>query len=110
MPDYQSLLKEAYGNTPEQAVAIAIEVYKDAGKYLKDIQASAKQIVTDIIVETGQDRWKSDAGQVYIGKPSVSVRYDTKALDALCASDDRIKRLLWPHRIESERVGSLTIK
>jgi hypothetical protein len=110
MPDYQELLKEAYGNDPEAAVAIAVEVYKDAGKYLKAIQAQAKKIVTDIIIETGQDRWKSDAGQVYIGKPSVSVRYDAKALDALCASDDTVKRLLWPHRKESERAGSLTIK
>ena len=36
--------------------------------------------------------------------------YDTKALDALAASDDGIKRLLWPHRKETERAGSLTIR
>ena len=110
MPNYEELLTDAYGNDPEMAVAIAVEVYKDAGKYIKAIQTEAKKIITDIIVETGQDKWRNAAGQVYIGKPSVSVRYDTKALDALCASDDNVKRLLWPHRIESERAGSLTIK
>jgi hypothetical protein len=110
MPDYQALLKEAYGKDPEAAVAIAVEVYKDSGKYLKAVQKEAKKIVTDIIIETGQDRWKNEQGQVYIGKPSVSVRYDAKALDALCASDERLKKILWPHRIESERAGSLTIK
>ena len=110
MPDYQTLLKEAYGNTPDKAIAIAIEVYKDSGKYLKAVQSEAKKIVTDVIVETGQDKWKVETGQVYVSNPSKSVRYDTKALDALCASDERLKRILWPHRIESERAGSLTIK
>lgn len=110
MPDYETILNEAYGNEPDKAIDIAMTVYKDAGKYLKAIQTRAKQIVTDIITETGQDRWKSEAGQVYISNPSVSVRYDAKALDALCASDDSLKRILWPHRKESERAGSLTIK
>lgn len=110
MPDYQALLKEAYGKDPKAAISIAVEVYKDAGKYLKAVQKEAKQIVTDIIVETGQDKWKSDTGQVYISKSSVSVRYDTKALDALCASSPELKEILWPHRKESERAGSLTIK
>lgn len=27
-----------------------------------------------------------------------------------CASDDELKRLLWPHRQERERAGSLTIR
>ena len=110
MPDYEALLKEAYGKDPETAVSIAVEVYKDSGKYLKAVQKEAKQIVTDIIVETGQDRWKSETGQVYISKPSVSVRYDAKALDALCASDERLAKILRPHRKETERAGSLTIK
>ena len=109
MPDYKAILNDAYGATPEKAVNVAIAVYKDAGKYLNDIRKEAKKIVTDVIIETGQDKWNTEAGKVSITNPSVSARYDTKALDALCASDDKIKRLLWPHRKETERPGTMRI-
>ena len=46
----------------------------------------------------------------YVPAPGVTISYDAKALDALCASDDQLKRLLWPHRSEKERPGSLTIR
>jgi hypothetical protein len=110
MPDYQDLLSQCYGNSPEEAIRIAVEVYKDASKYLKDIQAKAKQIIEEVSIETGRTDWSTQAGKVYYPAPGVAVSYDSKALDALCASDPDLKAKLWPHRRETERAGSMTIK
>ena len=108
--NHLDLLNQAHGNDTETAVQIAVEVYKDVGKYSKDVQAKAKALIEEIIIETGQSEWKTKAGKVYFPKPSVSARYDTKALDALCARNDELKRILWPHRKETERPGSMTIR
>ena len=62
------------------------------------------------MIETGVTSWKTKAGSAIVPAPGMTVSYDAKALDALCASDDAIKRLLWPHRAEKERAGSLTIR
>lgn len=66
--------------------------------------------MTDIIVETGITSFKTPAGMAYIPAAGVTVAYDAKALDALCASNDEVRRLLWPHRSTKERLGSLTIR
>lgn len=54
--DYLSLLGECYGQSPDQAIATAIEVYKDAGLQLKDIQSRAKKLIEEISLETGKLR------------------------------------------------------
>lgn len=110
MPDYQDLLSQCYGQPPEEAIRLAVEVYKDAAKYLKEIQAKAKKIIEEVSVETGRTDWATAAGKVYYPAPSLSVTYDAKALDALCASSPELKAILWPHRRETERAGSMTIK
>lgn len=99
--------------TTEQALENAITEYKTIAGQIKDLEAqqkACKSLIGDIFVELGIDKAETPAGKVYVTDPSLIVSYDAKALDALCASDDRIKRALYPHRKESERAGTLTIR
>ena len=108
--DYLYLLGECYGQPPEEAIKVAIEVYRDAGLQLKDVQARAKKLIEEISLETGQTTWNTSAGKVYYPKPSLVVTYDAKALDILCNSDPELKAKIWGYRRETERAGSMTIK
>lgn len=101
----------------ETAARNAIAVYREARLHAKTaaqewdaVADEAKALLGDIIAETGCTTWKFDEGSAYLPAPGLTVSYDAKALDALCASDDGLKRLLWPHRQERERAGSLTIR
>lgn len=101
----------------EKAAERAILVYKDAKaaaadvvKPYEDVMANAKAVLTDIIAETGKMTWKVAAGQAFVPAAGMTVSYDAKALDALCASSPELKAILWPHRFEKERAGSLTIR
>ena len=101
----------------EQAAEHAIAAYKDAkaqadaaAKPWLDVAAAAKERMTEIITETGQMSWKTATGSAYIPAAGVTVTYDAKALDALCASSPELDAILRPHRLEKERPGSLTIR
>lgn len=101
----------------ETAARNAIAVYREAKMLAKAatqewdaVADEAKTLLSDIIAETGRTTWKFDEGSAYLPAPGVTVTYDAKALDALCASDDNLRRILWPHRQERERPGSLTIR
>ena len=107
--DYFKMLNGQF-TTTEDAVSTAITVYKDAGKYADDVRKQARAVIEEIILETGQTDWTTQAGKVYFPKPSVSVSYDAKALDALCESSEELARILRPHRRETERAGSMTIR
>lgn len=109
MINHLEILAQPFTST-EEAVATAIEVYKDAGKYADDVRKHARSVIEEIIIETGQSEWATAAGKVYFPKPSVSVSYDARALDALCASSPEIAAILKPHRRETERPGSMTIR
>jgi hypothetical protein len=108
---------EMDNTSTEQATDAAIAVYKQAKAEAKTAAApwdaladEAKAVLTDIMVETGVTSFKTAAGMAYVPAPGVTISYDAKALDALCASSDEIKRLLWTHRQERERPGSLTVR
>lgn len=109
-------LSEPVSST-EEAMRQAVLIYKDAKaaaadvvKPYEDVMASAKNRINEIITETGCLSWKTVHGLAYIPAAGVTVTYDAKALDALCASSPEIAALLRPHRIEKERPGSLTIR
>lgn len=106
-------LTEAKTGTPEQSVAAAIAVYKEAG----DLQSiaemyrkQAKAMITEVMEETACTDYKTAEGRAYVISPSQRVSYDAKALDVLCTASPDIASLLWPHRKESEVAGTLTIK
>jgi hypothetical protein len=97
----------------ETALVNAITVYRELSARVKTIeaqQARAKETITEIMHETGQVKAITPAGTAAFTSDSVRVSYDTKALDALIASDDGLSRLLTPHRKETAVKGSLTIK
>lgn len=100
-------------STPNQATETAIMVYlaaKAEQDKLKEIQDRAKLIISDVMAEAGTDKLKSQAGTATVSSASKSVRYDAKALDALLASSDEFRKVLEPHRKETMRMGSLSIR
>ena len=108
-----NLDQERENMNTEQALENAVVEYKELAGQIKGLEAAqkaVKQTISDIFVELGIDKAETVAGKIYVSAPALIVSYDTKALDALAASDDTIKRLLWPHRKETERAGSLTIR
>lgn len=104
---------ESLSGDPAAVVADCIAIYKHIKSTITGYDnagKAAKAKIEEIILETGRSDWQTEAGRVYFPKPGVTIKYDAKALDALCASDDNLKRLLWPHRSEQERPGTMTIK
>ena len=97
----------------ETALATATAVYQDAAnriEQLQAVQAQAKQLITDIFVETGATDARTPTAQVYVSRPGVTVSYDAKGLDALAAVDLELAELLTPFRRQTERAGMLTIR
>lgn len=97
----------------ESAVTEAIAIYNEAAygmAELKSYQSEAEAAIDAIIEETGCIDWQTDAGRAIRTKDSVRVSYDTKALDALAASDSNVARLLSPHRKEKTVSGYTVIK
>ena len=101
----------------EDAAERAIGAYKAAkgqadaaARPWLDIADMAKERMTEIITETGRMAWKMPTGSAYVPAAGVTVTYDAKALDALCASSAELAAILRPHRTEKERAGSLTIR
>lgn len=100
-------------STPTEAVETAVMVFlvaKAEQDKLKQVQERAKLIISDVMAETGEDKIKTQAGIALVSSASKTVRYDTKALDALAASNDDLMRILEPHRKETMRMGSLSIR
>ena len=110
--DLLTWLNQPHADT-EAALATATAVYQDAAnriEQLQAVQAQAKQLITDIFVETGATDVRTPTAQVYVSKPSVTVSYDAKALDALAAADLELAELVAPFRRQTERAGTLTIR
>ena len=96
----------------EAAVENAIAIYKAASAEqdaYDAVKAEAKRILAEIIAETGQMKHVTKAGTAQVTAPGVTISYNTKALDALLASDDNRARILAPPRSVKERAGTLTI-
>lgn len=115
LPDFDTELARLHDwtGTPEEAAAHAINIYRAAAAEtasLKAIQDAAKAAIGDLIAETGRERWDTESGTAVLTSPSVRTTWDSKALDALCASNDELARLLAPHRRETMVAGSVTIK
>lgn len=92
----------------ENAIAIYLAAKAQIDAY-QTVANAAKERLTEIIEETGQLQWKTRAGVASMNASAIISSYDTKALDALCASNDDIQRLLAPHRKHTERAGTLRI-
>ena len=97
----------------EDAVESAVAIYQAASAAIdamKQVQADAKTLLTEIMTETGTTSYTTPAGKCYVSAPSVVTTYDAKALDALAAGDDELAALLEPFRRVTERAGTLTVR
>ena len=106
-------LNAAKTGTPEQSIEKAVAVYKEASdlqSMADEYRKGAKALIGEVMAETGETDYKTAEGRVYVTAPSQRVSYDTKALDALCASSADVARLLEPHRKVIQVAGTMTIK
>ena len=109
-------LKQALTNAVEQApdatIADAITVYL-AAKSMMDaysaIADDAKKLIADVMAETGETAYSTQAGKVSITAPATSVSYDAKAIDILMRDDADLAMRLAPYRKESQRAGTMRI-
>lgn len=110
--DFNGALVRAMTQQPAEAVESAIMVYMackaEIDAYAAVVDA-AKKLISDAMAEMGETAYATKAGKATVTAPSVSVTYDTKALDALFASSDEVRRLLSPHRKVTERAGTMRI-
>ena len=110
--ELETKLAEVQTMPPYAAVESAIMVYLAAKAQIDEynrIADAAKKLIGDVMLETGVTACSTKAGKVSMTNASMSVSYDTKALDALIASSDEVRRMLEPHRKVSERAGTMRI-
>ena len=97
----------------EDALESAIAIYQGAAgaiTALQAVQADAKLLLGEIMVETGETNVTTKAGKAYVTSASRVVTYDAKGIDALAANDDELAAILEPFRRVTERAGVLTIR
>lgn len=104
----------AAGNTnTELALDNAIAVYRHMGAEIETIEAlrtRAKAVVTEIMQETGQLKAVMPSGTALFTEAGVRTTWDNKALNALCASNDELERILSPHRKVALTASTLVIR
>lgn len=96
-----------------QLVSAIIEAKSEAAAVAapwEAVQAAARAKLSEVIAATGRTDWATPAGRAYVPAAGVSVSYDAKALDVLCKSSPELAAVLLPHRKETQRAGSLTIR
>lgn len=105
-------LAAAQEGEPSHSVESAIMIYQAAQNEIdrfQEIGKQAKQIIADVMAETGQTTYRTQAGSVSVSGASQTITYDSKALDALCRSMPDLAAVLEPHRKVTERAGSLRV-
>lgn len=101
------------GLTPGQAIEEAVSIYLELGAAIEAIdgaRAAAKQVISEVIIETGKDRFDVNAGLAYISKPSLRIAYNAKSVDALIDIRPDLAELLAPCRSETMVAGSLVVR
>ena len=110
--ELETQLEQAAVMHADASVESAIMVYLAAKAQIDEfnrITDAAKRLIGDVMLHTGVTSYATQAGKVSMTSASVVTSYDTKALDALFASSDEVRRLLEPHRKVSERAGTMRI-
>lgn len=108
---FETMLQELQPDTATAANAF-ISLYGAATSEKKRWEqqaAKAKEMIAEIIIETGETRLTTKSGIASIIKPSLRIEYDWKKLDELCADNNELANLLLPHRKVTEVAGSLRI-
>lgn len=104
--------KAQLAETPEEAAAAAVEAIATVRQIVGEfglLEQEAKRTLTDLLEETGQRKIATEAGAAEMQPASTSATYDTRALDALCASNEALAKILRPHRVERQRPAALRV-
>jgi hypothetical protein len=110
--DIASDIEDCNDYEPGNAVQTAIRLYIEASAAIDAYTAvkdAAKQLIQDVMTETGQTVYSTQAGKAAITSPSITVTYDAKAIDILLRDDADLALRLSPYRKVTERAGSLRI-
>jgi hypothetical protein len=110
--ELRAALDAAHMGAPELSIESAITVHQAAQAVIDaytTVKEAARQLITDVMTETGRTDYATRAGKVTVTAPSTSVTYDAKALDILLRDDADLALRLAPYRKQSERAGSLRI-
>ena len=75
----------------------------------KAVEQAPDTTIADVMTETGETAYKTQAGNVSITAASTSVSYDAKAIDILLRDDADLAMRLAPYRKESQRAGTMRI-
>jgi hypothetical protein len=97
---------------PDAAVLSAIAVYQAASAVIDEyntVKDAAKKLIMDVMEETGQTKYVTQAGTAAVSAPSQTVTYDAKAIDILLRDDPDLALRLSLYRKVTERAGSLRI-
>ena len=112
LQEVRDLVSRAQNAPTEIALDLAVGAYLLAAGYISQFekeQAEVKALITDIFTETGQTDAVTSAGKVTVGLPSVTITYDSKAIDILLRDDADLAMRLSPYRKETMRAGSMRI-
>lgn len=91
----------------------AAGLYQEAASLigvLKDFQDECKEVLTEVIIETGDTSFRTSTAKVLISSPSKRVYYDAKGLDRLAERDEKIKKAIYKYRKETSIDGGLRIQ
>lgn len=81
---------------------------------LKEIQTEAKILIAEAMAELNTEKLRTSAANIYYTSPGITTKYDTRGLDALCASlrttQPDVVAMIEAHRSENPRAGTLNIK
>ncbi len=106
-------VKMAETGNPRICVQNALAVYQAAASAIdryERVKEAARQVISDVIVETGTLKWTTAAGSASVAKPGTTVTYDAKGLDSLMEKDPAAWAVLSSFRREKPRDGSLVIR
>jgi len=110
--ELEAQLNQAIAHPPRHTVEDAITVYlmaKSIAEQYGKVADDAKKLIADVMTETGETAYKTQAGNVSITAASTSVSYDAKAIDILLRDDADLAMRLAPYRKESQRAGTMRI-
>ncbi len=110
--ELRAALDAAHVGEPANSIESAITVHQAAQAVIDayaTVKEAARQLITDVMTETGKTDYATRAGKVSVTAAGRSVSYDAKALDILLRDDADLALRLAPYRKETERAGSLRI-
>lgn len=104
---------DAFDGDPHEVLDVAVGIYKEAAGYidlLQQFQADVKTLIAEVFAELEITEAQTSTGKVLVGRPSIRVTYDARALDRELAKDPALAARLAPFRTEKQVAGTLIVR